>query len=177
MTIIGLMGTKGSGKTTGANYLIQNFFQEKSFADCLKKICIELFLLKPEQVYGTQQQKETPDERWFGCTPRKMLQFVGTELCRNNLDKIMPGLGENVFTHHFLWYTQELEKNPNLLIVISDVRFQNEASFIKKLGGKIIKIERPTTEMIDMHQSETELHTISDYDCLISNCSTLEISK
>lgn len=176
MVLVGLMGTKCSGKTTSATYLVENYnFVEKSFAECLKKACQNLFLLSDEQIYGSQEQKETPDPRWFGCTPRKMLQFVGTDLLRNHLDTIMPGLGNNIFTHHFkLWYQDELSKNPTLRVVVSDVRFQNEIDFIQSLGGIVIKINRPGIDLTDAHQSEIELQNISTYDYLIENDGTLE---
>lgn len=142
--LIGIMGTKGSGKDTCGDYLIEKYgFIKKSFADPLKKACQELFLFSNEQVFGTQEQKETPDPRWFGCTPRTALQYVGTELLRDQLDKIMPGLGNNIFTYRFqIWYQEEAKKNPNLRVVISDVRFQNEIDFVQSLGGTVIKLER-----------------------------------
>jgi len=175
MVLVGLMGIKGSGKTTGADFLVKKYnFVEKSFAECLKKACKELFLLSDEQVFGTQEQKETPDPRWFNCTPRKILQFVGTELLRDNLEKIMPGLGQNIFTHHFeLWYQTELKKNPNLRVIISDVRFKNEIDFIQSLGGSVIKIDRPAAQTNDMHSSELELQSITIYDHLIENNGTV----
>ena len=171
MVLVGIMGVKGSGKSTGAEFLVNNYgFVEKSFADCLKKACKELFLLSDDQVFGTQEQKETPDPRWFGCTPRKMLQFVGTDLLRNNLDKIMPGLGVNIFTHHFkIWYETELVLNPNLCVVVPDVRFQNEIDFIQSLEGIVIKINRPSAVTWDMHPSELELQSISNYNFLLNN--------
>jgi hypothetical protein len=176
MVLIGLMGVKCSGKTTGATYLIKTYgFVEKSFAEPLKRACQELFLLTDSQVFGTQEQKETPDPRWFDCSPRKMLQYVGTELLRDQLDKIMPGIGQNVFTHYFkLWYEDAISKNPNLCVVISDVRFQNEIDFIQNLGGKVIKINRSNVLSDDMHQSELELQKITSYDHLIENSSTIE---
>lgn len=176
MVLIGLMGIKGSGKTSAALYLMKQYgFIEKSFAECLKRACQELFLLSDSQVFGTQEEKETPDDRWFGCTPRKMLQFVGTDLLRNNLNTIMPGLGNDIFIHHFkLWYESEIKKNPNLCVVVSDVRFQNEIDFIQKIGGFVIKINRPSVMTNDMHSSEMELQSITTYDYLIENTGTLE---
>lgn len=176
MVLVGLMGIKGSGKTSAASYLIKKYgFVEKSFAECLKRACQELFLLTNNQVFGTQEEKETPDNRWFGCTPRKMLQFVGTDLLRDNLDKIMPGLGNDIFVHHFkLWYESEIMKNPNLCVIVSDVRFKNEIDFLQKLGGFVIKINRPSVMTNDMHPSEMELQSITTYNYLIDNTSTLE---
>ena len=176
MALIGLMAIKGSGKTTSAAYLVEKYgFIEKPFAECLKKACQNLFLLGDEQILGSQEQKETPDNRWFGCTPRKMVQFVGTDLLRDRLDEIMPGLGKNIFVHHFmLWYSEELLKNPNIRVVISDVRFQNEIEFIQSLGGTVIKIEKAGLDTSDMHQSELELQNIETYDCLIENNYAIE---
>jgi hypothetical protein len=168
--LIGFMGTMTSGKDTCADYLVRNYsFQKKAFADPLKKICEELFFFTDEQLYGTQ--KKIPDCSWFNCTPRTALQFVGTDLLRNNLDKIMPGLKNNIFTHHFkLWFENEV-KDPNYRIAVSDVRFQNEADYIKDLGGIIVKVNRPNLPDHDLHESEIELQKIP-YDYLIENIGT-----
>lgn len=177
--ILGLLGEKFSGKTTGADYLVDRYkFVEIAFADCLKRACQELFLFANEQVYGTLEQKETPDERWFGCTPRTALQFVGTDLLRNNLDKIMPGLGKGIFTHHVkLRVEQLISKDPDAIIVISDVRFQNEVNFIHSLGGTVLKIHRQRDripENYDKHVSEVELSAITNFDKYISNNGDVE---
>ncbi len=169
--LIGFMGIKGSGKDTCADYIIDKYgFIKKSFADPLKKACKELFLFEDDQIYGTQEQKETPDNRWFGCTSRLVLQYVGTNLLRDQIDSIMPGLGKNIFTHNFkLWYEAEKIKNPNLRVVIADVRFQNEIDFIQSLGGIVIKIIRDSIISNDMHPSEIELQNITTFDFLINN--------
>ena len=177
--IISLMGKKQSGKDTSADYLVSRHgFMKKSFADPLKKACKEMFLFTDDQLYGPVESKEKPDSRWFGCSPRSALQFVGTELFRNHLDKIMPGLGQNIFVHHFkLWFEEERNKNPNLRVVISDNRFINEAEFVKSLGGQIVKLYRPGLESMhnaDGHQSETELDSYANYDLQINNNSTKE---
>lgn len=174
MVLIGLMGVKGSGKSTCARYLVENYnFTEKSFADCLKKACQEIFLLSDEQINGSK--KEEPDSRWFNCSPRKMLQFVGTDLLRDGLETIMPGIKNDVFINHFkLWYENEIKENPNAQIVVSDIRFQNEANFIKSLGGIIIKIERSSCEQSDTHVSEVEQRDIEIFDHFIHNNSSFD---
>jgi len=175
MKIIGLMGLKGSGKSTGSNYLIDKYqYTEVAFADPLKKACQELFLFTDDQLYGTQEQKEADDPRWFNCSPRTVMQFVGTELLRNNLDKIMPGLGNDMFTHHFkLWYDAKYRSDPNCRVVISDVRFLNEAECIKNMGGTIIKIIKDDLASNDVHSSETGQNNIP-YDHIIHNTGTLD---
>lgn len=176
--IIGLMGTMGSGKTLAANYLASKHnFVEFSFAQCLKKALKELFLLSDEQLYGTQAQKEEPDQRWFGCSSRRIMQYVGTELLRNNMENIMPGLGKNIFIHHFrIWYDEQIKLNPELRVVISDVRFQNEADVINCLDGKLIKIARfsQNTTISNLHESEVEMSKIKNYHCEIINNQTID---
>lgn len=179
MSIVGLMGIKRSGKSTCAEHLVKNnSYEEISFAGPLKKALKELFILDDNQLYGTQEEKEAPDNRWYGCSARKMLQFVGTDLLRDNMNKIMPGIGKDIFVRNFeLWYLNDKQKNPNKLYVIPDVRFQNEVDYIQKLGGIVIKINRPSLESNDPHPSEIELLGINNYDYLLENDSTLENLK
>lgn len=164
--LIGFLGKKESGKTTASKFLINELnFTEKSFAEPLKKACQDLFLLEEDQINGNK--KEEIDKRW-GCTPRKILQFIGTDLLRNNINKIMPNIGENIFIDIFkVWYEQNKEKN----IVIPDVRFKNEIDFIHSIGGIIIKLDRNNNEN-DEHESEN-INNLN-YDYIINNNKTIE---
>jgi len=166
--LIGLMGIKRSGKDTVGDYLVDNHnFIKRSFAEPLKEACRHLFLLNDEQLFG--DLKEVSDPRWHGASPRKMLQYVGTDLLREQLDKIMPGLGTNIHTHNFeLWY----EQNQHLNIVVPDVRFINEVDLIHKLGGIVVRLDRKEVITNDMHPSETELLKIENYDFFLDNNGT-----
>jgi putative protein kinase ArgK-like GTPase of G3E family len=152
----GITGEKGVGKDTFADELVvQHKGLKKSFAENLKKCCKEMFLLTDAQL-NDPALKEQPDARWFGASPRQMLQYVGTELFRNQLETIMPGIGNTVHLHAFeLWY----QENKNQNVVIADVRFLNEAELIKRHGGIIIKIVRDNNNIYssgDKHASEQE---------------------
>ena len=166
--LIGFAGAKGSGKDTAASELINEYgFKHWAFAGPLKEACGAMFHLSQEQLHG--HLKETPDPRWFGCTPRKIFQYVGTELFRDQLDQIMPGLGNDVHIHSFkIWYQEH--KNEN--IVVTDVRFPNEVEAIHNLGGKVIRINRQTTGTEDGHASEQSFLLKVDYD--VSNNGSIE---
>ena len=177
MGVIGLMGKISAGKTTSADFLTAKYgYIEYSFATPLKDACRNLFLLTNDQLYGSK--KELPDNRWFDCTPRKILQYVGTDLLRDNMDKIMPGLGKNIFIHIAkLWYEETIKTNPNANIVISDVRFQNEVEFLHSIGGIVVKINRNQDEILSKsssHSSEIELDKITNYDKIIDNNDNIE---
>jgi dephospho-CoA kinase len=179
--LIAFLGRKRSGKDTVADFLIKNKgFQKYVFADPLKKGLKAFFNLTDEQLYD-EKLKEEIDPRW-GVSPRKLLQIIGTDIFQHSLNKFIPDLkGEtrnhwvNLFKE---WYMKEIEKNPNVKIVIADARFIHEVKAIKELGGVVIKINRTVSNNInnDIHISEMEIDSIPDnmIDQTIMNDDTLE---
>mgnify|MGYP001601185222 FL=1 len=127
-----------------------------------------------EQTEGSK--KEDYDNRW-NTTPRKIFQRFGTEIFRNNLKLMLPelkNLDENFWIYRFkLWYQEQIKINPNLKVVVSDVRFPNEANIIKELGGTIIKVVRSKTNNNDNHSSEVSINKINP-DFIVSNNSTID---
>ena len=55
---------------------------------------------------------------------------------------------------------QKLKTDPNTKIIMSDVRFQNEIDMIHNLGGYIIKLNRPTINNTDAHESEKNIDNL-----------------
>lgn len=156
--LIGLCGKKRSGKDTIADYLTDNYdFVRYSFAGPLKEACKEMFLFDDEQVDGSK--KNETDERW-NITPRKMMQLIGTELFQYDIHEHLEGgefdVGRQVWVKRFEFWFKE---NPNIDVVISDVRFPHEAEKIWELGGEIWKIDRGSTDE-DEHPSEKEMDSI-----------------
>jgi len=175
--IVGLLGNKRSGKDTAADYLCENHnFVKYSFADPLKKACQEIFVLSDEQLYGTETDKETVDERW-NASARTILQRVGTEMFRQQLTTIFPEMeeiGKNIWVYRFkLWYQKFKKENPTKNVILADVRFDNEAQVVRDLGGVVVKIERPCKKTKDAHKSEAGIDSI-DYDVKLVNDGTLE---
>ena len=102
-----------------------------AFADSLKQACMILYNLSPEQLID-QELKETVDEFW-GVTPRHLMKTTAQTL--------KSALGVNPFVQKFRqWYSHNTERN----VVVSDVRFEDEASAIVENGGIIIRIIRPS---------------------------------
>jgi hypothetical protein len=84
------------------------------------------------------------------------------------------GLGaRQVFGEDF-WITQALAGvGPDERVVVSDVRFINEAENIKEAGGYLIKIMRPGFNG-DGHVSERELASWDGWDFTIENSGSLD---
>ena len=140
--IIGICGFIGSGKDTVANYLVEEHnYQRDSFAGALKDAVASVFGWDRQLLEGATSEarewREQVDTWWAErlnmpeLTPRWVLQYWGTEVCRQGF-------------HDDIWIAslehRLLQQDTD--IVISDVRFPNEAEVIKKAGGKVWWVQR-----------------------------------
>lgn len=99
------------------------------FADCLKQMCVELFDLKPQQVYGTDDDKNTMTQ--YGKTAREFLQYLGTDVMRSIKDTV------------WVDYTiKKIVEERSGTAIIPDVRFPNEVDAIHSAGGIVIRLTR-----------------------------------
>ena len=174
--LIGLVGLIGSGKDTVAAYLVDNYeFKRDSFAKSLKDATASIFGWDRELLEGqtkeSREWREQPDEFWsekFGkpITPRYILQYFGTEVCRGGmLDSI--------------WVDSLIARYRGANTIISDTRFVNEIETIRKQGGKIILVKRgelPTQKEMQakgIHRSEWDWIG-QEFDYEIDNSGTKE---
>lgn len=178
--LIAVLGRKSSGKDTFANVLINEFgFTRYAFADPLKKGIQSFFNLSDEQLYDVRLKEEI-DPRW-GVSPRTLFQVIGTDIFQFSIKKFIPNLKSDARNHWVIlfkeWYLENLSKNPNFKVIISDARFLHEIEEIKNLGGQVIKITRFNNLINnnDMHQSENEIDSIPEkyIDLSIENSGTI----
>jgi hypothetical protein len=101
------------------------------------------------------------------CTGREYLQRYGTEAHRDVF-------GQQFWVKAVLpdGYPSDTERD-NTLLVITDVRFPNEAKRVRECGGEVWKIDRPVERIAESaHASETPLsddlidRTIRNHDDL-----------
>jgi Domain of unknown function (DUF4406) len=159
--VIGLAGYARAGKDTVAQMIVQHGFEQRSFATPLKEA---LYALNPLLVFPLRVQDVVDDCGWEEAKSRSevrsLLQRLGTEAGRNVL-------GQDVWVN-------ALFNTPNKgRLVISDVRFPNEAQAIKARGGLLWRVERPGTGPANAHMSETALDGY-DYDGIIDNTGDLD---
>jgi len=148
-----------------------------NFADSLKEICIGLFDIPSECVYGTDEQKNQIQEhlRWENMpgviepeqigltthnsgpmTAREFMQFLGTDIMRR--------MYEPIWTKNCI--KRIYSDNPEIAI-IADCRFPNEADAIIQEDGLIIRLTRNIYECD--HKSETALDSYSGFSSVLDN--------
>lgn len=171
--VIGLAGRKGAGKSAVAKLLVNEYgFSEAAFADPLKKGLQQLLGLEEDQLWGPR--KDTIDPTW-GVQPRQLLQYLGTEVFRDQLPQLFDWKDRRRSPWVFRM-RRELERrwaeDPRKYIVISDIRFPDEAAFVHELGGRVWQVERPGQIGLDFHESEGR--TDFPVDENLHNTGTLE---
>lgn len=132
--LIGITGLAGSGKDTVANHLVEvHGFVKMAFVTPLKETLARLFDLSRDQLYDIKQKEEV-DER-YGVTPRWLMQYIGTDVCRN--------LYSSIWVDLLLREYKRIHAPVHQSVVVSDVRFVNEAVAIRAAGGKVWRVVCP----------------------------------
>jgi hypothetical protein len=150
--IVGIAGRAQAGKSTYAEALVDAAGgRVVAMADSVRDIAEVAFGGR----FETQEQKsarvpfwaERIGEEW--ATGRRILQRVGTELFR-----------EHVHPDFWLYHLElRLERlGPQPLIAIPDLRFPNEAGWVRAHGGVVVLVERlGQPPPSDAHASERGL--------------------
>jgi len=155
--LYGLCGFIGSGKNTAGDVLLNlTDGTMQSFAGPLKDAVSVIFGWDRTLVEGVgevaREWRETPDPYWseaFGreVTPRRILQEMGTDVCREWLPDI--------------WVRAAAQRHrPPQTSIFTDVRFGNEMQWIADQGGTIIWVYRPNDAGLaseDVHQVDTKV--------------------
>ena len=149
---VGLVAAKEGGKTTVARRMVhENGFDVESFAFPLKRIAQIFFGFSDRELYGDLKERVNP---WIGVSARRVLQVLGTEGIRDAfskdeyvaeiLSKFTTGKrGETFWVTHMRHRVESIfSKNPEAKVVIDDVRFPDEISFVEEVGGKIVFLDR-----------------------------------
>ena len=173
--IIGLSGKLGSGKNYIAEKIIAPSFIDKyniliiGFGDQVKQ---ELYARNTELTYDLLYDNKTHESR-------KKLQTYATENGRDKYNEDMWIRGIDMQIETF-----QRRSCKNTMIIICDVRFINEAEYIKSKNGLLFRIEAPLRtqtrywkeaggnlqihQSISGHASETNLDKYK-FDTIISN--------
>lgn len=162
---IGLTGYAQSGKDTIASILVNTYgFTRVAFADRIREL---LYKTNPLIGDGSKHLKDFVDEVGWDEAKRD----ISVRSCLQNI-----GLaGRELFGKDF-WVMEALSgytpQSHN--IVITDVRFVNEAAYIKNFdtSNQIWRVVRPDVGPVNNHVSELEMATY-EVDQIIVNAGNL----
>lgn len=169
--IIGLSGYARSGKDTAADHLVDKYgFTRYSFAAPMKEAMYRLNPIVSSDSIGNFRYKDLVDvyglDKAKDSHPeiRRLLQVFGTEV------------GRDMFGENF-WVQLALNSAKEDLVVISDVRFKNEAEGIKAAGGQVWRINRNGIGPVTSHASEIDLDDYAFDNVLLNDYSVLELNQ
>jgi hypothetical protein len=167
--IVGLTGYAQSGKDTIAQILVDKYgFIRVAFADKIREF---LYELNPVVKDGVQLRELIDMHGWDVAKVqepevRRLLQEIGIS-------------ARKVFGDDF-WIRQALEPHQVFeRMVITDVRFENEAEHIKLIGNwidkpsEIWRIKRPNIGAVNDHVSESQMDGYK-VDRILVNRGTLD---
>jgi hypothetical protein len=140
--LVGITGRAGAGKDTLAAYFVAQGYVQYSLASPIKAALNAMFGFTNEQ-WEDRQWKETVLPV-IGKNPRQMAQTLGTDWGR-----------QQVSSDLWLQLAHSFIINSDKPVVISDVRFDNEADFVQSLGGEVIRVVRHDLPQVQDHLSET----------------------
>jgi hypothetical protein len=179
--IVAVGGPAGAGKDTIADHLVTKGFCKLSFADEIYKRVSDAYgvdeaLLRrrdtkemPSSLFSPIMCEEVPARKMFTqlagdgntwLSPRKVLQWWGTEYGRNTDDEVWVNIVK-----------EQLDNKKDY--VIADLRFEVEWRMLKGKGAQIWKVLREPLPPVSSHVSE-EYWRIMPADILLDNNSTAE---
>ena len=178
--VVGMIGHAKVGKDTSSIYIAEQLQKDKdprvpnhvyqpALAFGIKRMAMDLGF-SSDEVYDPNY-KEVFNE-FFGMTPRKAMQTIGTMFREN--------FGKDIWLKYF---ESDVCVNckRNDIAFVTDIRFPNEADYIKDhFDCFFIKVERPSLDLtLPMYQHESELYvdSIKNYNALIVNDTGLENLK
>ena len=169
--LIGICGPAGSGKSTAAYFFVKQGWTHMKMAQPLKGMLAHLLTLvgytpfdREDMLEGGLKEAHIPN---LGTTPRHLMQTLGTEWGRDCH-------GEDFWVNIAEAHIRNLSAIDRVNIVIDDIRFENEASMIRRLGGSVLHISRSKLPHMGHrdHISEAPLKYGAG-DMIINNNSTV----
>lgn len=138
-----------------------SFVNEKTVLNINKESSFTSYIVNIEDLENTPLRFYVDNYSNCFIKLRTLLQYFGTNICRNQLSN-------DFWIKHTM---NKIIKNitNETLILVPDVRFNNEAEALNKNGGFIIKVVRNENE-IPEHESEKDI--LTDVHFTIMNKST-----
>lgn len=161
--IIGLTGRAHSGKDTVSDYLAsKHHFWRFAFAAAVKDALKSALRIEAKH-FEDPDLKEALIEG-LGVSPRQLMQTLGTDWGRNMIRKDL----------WILIAEQRTKAIPQQFdLVFTDVRYENEADYVRSLGGQIWHVVRADNRSTREHESEDGIVFVKGIDRRLHNNSAI----
>lgn len=146
--LVGLSGPAGCGKDTIAKLMVG--YTPYALALPIKRALNSMYGWTMEMWDDRDWKERTID--WIGKSPRQMAQTLGTEWGRQHVC-------EDLWLRIGMQRWAGVRRSLSPRMVITDVRFDNEAQAIVEAGGTVWRVERENIEEIAGHVSERGVNT------------------
>lgn len=171
--LVGLTGPQGSGKSTVARFLFSAFgWKAVSLADPIRAGLQVMLGMHRHEFEDRALKDHTID--WHGKSPRQLLQSLGTEWGRHLVsESIWIDIAQREID-----FAVRLNREYRG-VVVSDIRFANEAEWIRSKGGVLWHLHDRIFDRIgpanrqDYHQSEWGVRFASG-DKIVDNSGTMD---
>lgn len=170
LKLIGLAGPAGCGKDTVAEFLCDTQeFRQIALAGPIRRGIVAMFGIPLEHLTDPILKMQ-PLDQLCGKTPRQVMQTLGTEWGRNQicLDVWLKVAQADIDYQRKLAAANNLYLNG---IVVSDIRFEGEAKWLRDQGGIIWHIQRPNNPYATYtgHLSEVPIHIADQQPTIIND--------
>lgn len=152
--LIGICGAAGSGKDAIADTLVNDYgYIRNKFADPLYEMVSAMTGYTVSQLQD-RALKEKPISWLDGKTPRQLLQTLGTDWGRELICSDV--------------WIRSVEKRVRLALeddrysVITDLRFDNEAEWVHRMGGEVWRVVRDVPDAVACKSEHSSEAGVSD---------------
>lgn len=175
--LVALCGRAGSGKSEAADYLAAEYgFEPVAFADALKDMlashltdlgldyaCLHEPGLKDKPIAGWPLLPRDGEP----VTPRRLMQTLGDWGRSIDADYWVACLARR---SGLCWGSSPVHDR----ILVTDVRYWNEAHWVSLHGGVLLRLERESATRVRLHSSEEEIHLLQADASIANHGPTLE---
>lgn len=159
--IFGLVGYKGSGKTTLATMGAPENARRMNFAQPMRDMLVALGV--PQIILDDKSRWNDPLPILEGKSIRHAMVTLGTEWGREHI-------GRNLWVNIAMTRAEVIIAWEERPVIFDDVRFPNEFEAIRNSGGRLIAIHRDGLISDRTHESEQHIHALRGWcDFAIQN--------
>lgn len=177
--LIGLIGQAGSGKDTVARMLRDFWVRQRAevvqlaFAAPVRDLAVTFLrgfgVRDPYRLVNDPELKNIVVDG-VGMSPRRIMQTLGTDWAH-------PNAGRDVWIRAMQIRLYDAVRAGMDHVVISDVRFELEADWVRLQGGVLWRIDRPGVAPVLGHVSETEMAQIRSHRVIVNDGSLVDLEQ